>query len=172
MHSHIEVFRLLETATSITTFGTSRIALEGALSWIQFAITWSDPSLLKAYQVALETLDRFLARGGSVASNLNRLANVRFDLAESAKSLGINAAACAIASNRVELALKLLEQGRNVLMTQAGKFRTRLDELKTVEPGLAEQFRSMSKQLEGLAMSVRPVTDEPAGPKLEDTVAK
>jgi hypothetical protein len=172
MQSHIEVVRLFETATSITAFGTSRIALEGALSWIQFAINWSDPSLLKSYQVALETLDRFLARDSSVASNHNRLASVQSDLAESVKSLGINAAACAIASNRVELALKLLEQGRNVLLTQAGKFRTRLDELNAVEPVLAERFRSMSKELEILAISVKPVTDEPAGPKLEDSVAK
>ena len=62
----------------------------------------------------------------------------------------MDAAACAIREGRIEMALELLEQGRSLLLTQAGRYRTPVDDL---EDTLADEFRAISAKMEASVMT-------------------
>ena len=68
------------------------------------------------------------------------------------RHLAVDAAACAIRQGRLETALELLEQGRSLLLTQAGRYRTPVDDL---EDALAGEFRTISAKMEASAMTTR-----------------
>jgi tetratricopeptide (TPR) repeat protein len=62
--------------------------------------------------------------------------------------LASNAAACAIADGRVDLAVELLEQGRSVLWTQALALRGDLSQLADLAPHLAERLSTIRSSLD------------------------
>ncbi len=81
----------------------------------------------------------------------------------------MDAAACAIRESRIEMALELLEQGRSLLLTQAGRYRTPVDDLEST---LAEEFRVISAKMEASAMTSRLQNVEPSSnPTAQDRVA-
>ena len=85
------------------------------------------------------------------------------------RHLAVDAAACAIRQGRIEMALELLEQGRSLLLTQAGRYRTPVDEL---EDTLADEFKTLSVKMEASAMTTRlQNVDLSSNPTTHDAVA-
>lgn len=62
-----------------------------------------------------------------------------------------DATAWALAQKKPQRAVEILEQGRGVLFTELGRYRTPLDELPNRE--LAAKFAELSSQLENTLVS-------------------
>jgi tetratricopeptide (TPR) repeat protein len=108
---------------------------------------------------AARDLVPLLAWRGAGRTDQQRLLQVH------AASLARDGAACAIAANRPELAVELLEQGRGVLWTQLLEMRTDLTALRRTADDLADQLEECRVILDG------PTTGDGGGtPLTRDTV--
>ncbi len=138
-----------------------------AFSWVDRSIEWAHPSSLDAYRKSLELLQVVISAGRSLESLHHRLTStVTLKWTE---HLAVDAAACAIREGRIEMALELLEQGRNLLLTQVGRYRTPVDDL---EDTLADEFRTISGKMEASAMTTRLQDIDPiSNPTTQDRVA-
>ncbi len=165
--SQNQVLTLLKEATSD---GPLTNRMQAALSWVRTAVTWSDPSSLDAYRTSLGLLQTLLESGSSLESRHLRLTS---GTVLGTQSLVVDAAACAISLGHIPLALEMLEQGRNVLLTQAGRYRTRVDDLEYIDPRLADEFKMISAQMDASAMKVERLnTDGASVWTSEDAVAR
>ena len=161
-----QTFQLLEEATSTASGGPLEHRLLAALSWVDISIQWSHPSKLDAYRKSLELLQVLISTGSSLESVHYRLIS-NLSLSK-ARDLAVDAAACAIREDRVEMALELLEQGRSLLLTQAGRYRTPVDDLETT---LADEFREISAKMEASAMTTTlENVDSSSNPTTQDRV--
>jgi hypothetical protein len=141
--------------------------LLAALSWVDFSLQWSDPSCLAAYRKSFDVLQVIISTGSSLESVHHRLTST-VTLKET-RHLAVDAAACAIREGRLEMALELLEQGRSLLLTQAGRYRTPVDDL---EDTLADEFKAMSAKMEASVMTTRlQNVDRFSSSTMEDGVA-
>ena len=143
------IFLSIEEATQNTTGGPLSDRLKAALTWVDLASKWAHPSSLEAYRRSLELLQLVLAAGNSLESRHLRLTSVAL---EGTQNLAVDGAASAIGLGRVEMALELLEQGRSLLLTQAGRYRTAVD---NIEDTLAHEFRAISAKMENSAMNTK-----------------
>ena len=160
-------FRLIMEATSAASGGALEHRLLAALSWVSLSIQWSHPSTLDAYCKSLELLQVLISTGSSLESLHYRLTST-ISL-KGTRNLAVDAAACAIRERRIEMALELLEQGRSLLLTQAGRYRTPVDDL---EDTLANEFRAISAKMEASAMTTTlQNVDSSSDPTTQDRVA-
>ncbi|KAG8923868.1 hypothetical protein FRC02_010844 [Tulasnella sp. 418] len=109
-----------------------------SLAWIE---KQHGASGLKAYQKCLELSDRLVLVRPSITSRHQFLSSV-------SSLLVTEAVASALIAGEVERAVEFLDQGKSLLLSQVGRYRTSIDELKEVNPGLAEEFTRISEQLE------------------------
>ena len=162
-----QAFQLLQEATLAASGGPLEHRLLAALSWVDLSIRWSHPSSLNAYRKALELLQVLVSTGSSLES-VHRHLTSTIRLKET-RHLAVDATACAIREGRIEMALELLEQGRSLLLTQAGRYRTPVDDLDNT---LADDFRAVSAKMEASTMTTRlPNVDRPSNPTKQDRVA-
>jgi hypothetical protein len=120
------------------------------LDWVDLSIQWSHISSLNAYRKSLELLQIVISTGSSLESVHYRLTSTA--TLEGTQHLAVDAAACAIREGCIEMALELLEQGRSLLLTQAGRYRTPVDDL---DDTLADEFRAISAKMEASTMKSR-----------------
>ena len=158
---------LFEEATSIKTGGSPRIALRAAIAWVDAAYDYADPSTIRAFRTAMEILERVSASGSSLKTRHYRLITTFKD--PRLKNLAAGGAAYAINSGDIELALELLEQGRNVLLTEAGRYRTPIDNVEALDSNLAEKFKAISRRMDHSMISGESVGESRP---VVDTVAK
>ena len=122
--------------------------LLAALTWVELSVLWSHPSSLDAYRKSLELLQVLISTGSSLESLHYRLtSNVQL---KGTRHLAVDAAACAVREGHIEMALELLEQGRSLLLTRAGRYRTPVNDL---DDTLAGEFRAISAKMEASAMT-------------------
>ena len=159
------ILQLLEEATHATTGGSPGDRLSAAFNWVNLATRWSHPSSLDAYRKSLELLEVVIATGSSLETRHLRLTSNRF---KETQNLAVDAAACAIGLDQVEMALEMLEQGRSLLFNQAGRYRTPIDGL---EDTLTEEFRAISARMEVKAMDTLGDVDPGPDRTMEDVVA-
>jgi hypothetical protein len=160
-------------ATLLAATAPLGVRFRTALHWLENASGWSFSTLdaLEAHQVCLELLDALLAGGGNLES---RHLNLTSQQMKDAKSFAVDGAACAIDSGQLELALELLEQGRSMLLTQAGRYRTPVEDLERVNAGLAKEFRMISARMEASVMDAPRTSLNVASASallIEDTIA-
>jgi hypothetical protein len=117
------------------------------LKWAQTAHTHAHKSALEAYSIALELLAR-LAWVGVDVKGRHRI------LASRAGNLASDAAVCAIAAGKLEKAVEWVDSGRSVLFGQALQLRTSFDDLRMLEPDLADDLRSTARELDGASSQV------------------
>ncbi len=169
-NNHVEIIEILREATLATTGGSPETRLRASLIWVDVAIGWSDPSALEAYRVALELLETVLASGRSMESRHQRITSAR---TRKTDNLAVDGAALALDSGEIEMAVELLEQGRSILLTQAGKYRTRVDDLRAINPSLADEFVSTSEMMKNSVMpSGNDEFETPSLMGFDDTVAR
>jgi hypothetical protein len=165
-----QTFQLLEEATSAASGGPLEHRLMAALSWVNLSLEWSHPSSLDAYRRSLDLLQVLISTGSSLESLHYRLTSaVRL---KETRDLAVDAAACAIRQGRIEMALELLEQGRSLLLTQAGRYRTPVDNLEAVNPDLADEFRRISVLMERSVLISGHLSDSLDSPLTDDPVAR
>ena len=165
-----QTFQVLEEATSAASGGPLEDRLLAALFWVDLSIQWSHPSSLDAYRKSLELLQVLVFTGSSLESLHYRLSSaVRL---KGTRYLAVDAAACAIREGRVEIALELLEQGRSLLLTQTGRYRTPVDDLEAVDPNLADEFRRNSVLIERSILMGGQPSNSMNPPVIDDPVAR
>ncbi|KAG8922746.1 hypothetical protein FRC02_011636 [Tulasnella sp. 418] len=140
-HNAEEITSLFEMATDHKP-AHAKSRLDSALSWIRKA---KGDSLVRAFERALNLADQYLLIRSSISSRHRLLPSIPFTLAP-------DAAAVAIAAGDVKKAVEFLEQGRSLLWSQMGRYRTSIQALQDVDPGLAEEFGKLSAQLEASAI--------------------
>ncbi|KAG8950980.1 hypothetical protein FRC03_012673 [Tulasnella sp. 419] len=132
-----------------TDFATSSVhdRFHVSLEWVA-ASQLDVSSLLPGYKKCLKLADRYLLVKSSI------LARRRLALPQMPLSLASDAASCAIEAGQIETAVEFLEQGRTLLWTQMGRYRTSLDSLRFVDPGLAGRLEQLNRELETSSMTI------------------
>ncbi|KAG8960837.1 hypothetical protein FRC03_006080 [Tulasnella sp. 419] len=125
--------------------GSIRMRFKYSYKW---AIHAEGANQVLAYKTCLDLANQYLLMRPSVVSRHQLLARVP-------RSIGCDAAACAIGMGQVTTAVELLEQGKTLLWSQIGRYRTPLDKLQKVNRGLAYRFKQLSQQLDESATSPR-----------------
>ncbi|KAF8192346.1 CHAT domain-containing protein [Mycena galopus ATCC 62051] len=128
------------SAAARSTTGSAQERLQTAALWAVCAQEIQDPSLLDAYQVALNLLPEVAWLGLSISD--------RHHLIMEAGPLVRNAAGAALSFGQPQKAVEWLEQGRSIIWGQLLNLRTPVDALKQRHPEMANEFLRLSSQLE------------------------
>ncbi|TFK34574.1 CHAT domain-containing protein [Crucibulum laeve] len=133
-------------AAAESSTGPPSLRFECAQQWA--SLSWKIPQLqsltLRAYSVAFELLPQVIWLGETVASRHTKLKSI--------SNLASSAAAVAISLGNYDAALQWLESGRCIVWAQLNNLRTPLDDLREVDPQLADQLLHVSKDLEKAGM--------------------
>lgn len=106
---------------------------------------------MEAYNSAFLQLDVVLALGQSLTKRHDRL--VFDDDLEDTRDLGSEAATWAIQRGKLDRAVEFLEQGRSLLLAQIGRYRVKIDDIRQVDPDLANRFADLSRRLDASVVS-------------------
>ncbi|KIM81734.1 hypothetical protein PILCRDRAFT_71721 [Piloderma croceum F 1598] len=117
---------------------------QAAKSWALYADYSNHVSALDAYQAAIELLSHL---------SLN-LYSSQHAMTLTSDGLARDAAACAIRSEKYEIAVELLEAGRAAFWSQALQLRTPMMDLQDVAPELGERLRYFLALEQGLPWNV------------------
>ncbi|KAJ6579941.1 CHAT domain-containing protein [Mycena vulgaris] len=129
------------TSAARSTSGRAPIRFQAASMWAHYAGIHKNPSVLDAYQVALDLLPDLAWLALSISDRYHHITR--------ASAVVRNAAGAAIASGQPEKAVEWLEQGRSIIWGEFLNLRTPVDDLKLKYPTLAEELIRLSAQLEG-----------------------
>lgn len=102
--------------------------------------------LLRAYECIIEAYPQaqIASLGKNIIERLRALSLLPFPAR--------GAAATAIASGRLALAVEWLEEGRNVVWGQVFRLRNAADELREHHPDIADRLAALSRQLESVSI--------------------
>ncbi|KAG8904368.1 hypothetical protein FRB99_001869 [Tulasnella sp. 403] len=138
----IELFR--EAANSKAGYNFSR--LRASCDWLEAAEELEDESFQEACSSVLGLLDTIIGQGRQLTNRLGRL-TAHEDLRRAIKMI-VEAAAYAIESDETTFAVEILEQGRVLLFTQLQRYRTSLEDVRIVDPELADKFAQLSREVD------------------------
>jgi tetratricopeptide (TPR) repeat protein len=138
MDAEVAIKHLSIAATS--SVGSPNSRFKAATLWIMTASSIDHSSLLEAYESALELMPFVAWLGLPLADRHRQLVRVG--------GIAREAAAAAISLEQYDKALEWLEQGRSIVWTQLLQLRTPIDDLREVDPELAERFLEVSQLLD------------------------
>ncbi|PVF91892.1 hypothetical protein CPB86DRAFT_820105 [Serendipita vermifera] len=107
--------------------------------WIDMASLTGHDSLLPAYECAVGLMPLVAWLGLSIADRHEHLVKIG--------SMAREAAAVAISLDQYDKAVEWLEQGRSIVWNQILQLRTPVDELRIVDPDLADRLMKVSQLL-------------------------
>ncbi|KAG1827926.1 hypothetical protein EV424DRAFT_1597051 [Suillus variegatus] len=128
-----------------------------AIDWARQAEVYQHESALEAYSTFLELLDAHLATRSSATSRREAAAAFQY-----ARSLPVDAAACAIRHDNLPRAVELVEQGRGQQWSLASRLRTPVEDLESAKPTLARNYLELSKLISNAAQNSATITDRAA----------
>ncbi|KAI0310426.1 hypothetical protein OF83DRAFT_1178560, partial [Amylostereum chailletii] len=141
-HAAVDVYKLSADSPSRPPF----YRFHAAHKWAQLlSLPSSTSSPLEAYRVVIALVPRLIWLG----SNLNR----RYEELPTIAKVVTEAVAAAIAAGDLACALEWLEEGRCVVWGQMLQLRTPLDDLRAVDPALANDLDRASRALDAAEMS-------------------
>jgi tetratricopeptide (TPR) repeat protein len=120
--------------------GPPSARFDAAQRWISIASGIDHPSLLTAYKCAIDLIPLVAWLGLPLVDRHQHLAKMG--------GIARDAAAAAISLEQYDKALEWLEQGRSVVWTQILHLRSPVDELREVNPELADRLLRASRSLE------------------------
>jgi hypothetical protein len=129
-------FRLFATSLA----GPPLDRFYAAIRWARLSSANNPVSSLEGYLVAINLLPRVVWLGQTISQRHETLALIG--------GIGNEAAAAATQSGMFEAALEWLEQGRSIVWGQVLNLRTPLDDLRVVQPKLADDLARVSKELD------------------------
>jgi tetratricopeptide (TPR) repeat protein len=121
-------------------YGTPIHRFNAAKGWAYLASVTAHSSLLKAYECAITMIPLVAWLGLPIANRHHHLAEIGW--------ITRDAAAAAISLGEYDRALGWLEQGRSIVWTQILRLRTPVDDLKDIQPDLAEHLVQVSRLLD------------------------
>ncbi|PVF92339.1 hypothetical protein CPB86DRAFT_195532, partial [Serendipita vermifera] len=146
------------SAAAISPDGPPSDRFQAADSWIKLASCINHDSLLTAYGCALDLMPLVAWLGLPMADRHQHLVRIG--------GIARDAAAAAISAEQYDKAVEWLEQGRSIVWTQILQLRTPVDQLREVDPGLADRLLRVSRLLDrgtqqsGLSDSLSSSIDE------------
>ncbi|KAJ7622289.1 CHAT domain-containing protein [Roridomyces roridus] len=152
MQDHLAHAIIQYTAAALSKTGPVDIQFDSAAAWAQCATVSQHPSLLDAYNRAIQLLPQLAWLGISIPDRHHQLLK--------AGKVVRDAAAAAIMSGHSERAVEWLEEGRSIIWGQILKLRTPLDTLKEVHPELAERLLNLSSELQQSGMQTGDLTTQ------------
>ncbi len=115
----------------------------GALSWAREKI-FDDLFRLELYGQALSLLHQLVEMSPGISVQYRRLTASQLP-----RDIAVDAAGEAIAAGKLERSVSMLEQGRGVLLSILQRYRTPIDDLRKVNPKLADKLQSIGSRLKG-----------------------
>ncbi|KIJ27949.1 hypothetical protein M422DRAFT_784677 [Sphaerobolus stellatus SS14] len=147
----LAAFRMAAISTAIP----PGLHLHTAFSWATTAVlSGNEEEGFKAYKIALGSLARIAWLGTSIPDRYKKL--------EKFPDAGREAALVAITVREFDTALEWLEQSRNVVWTQLLHLRAPTDELRLLDPELADQLDLVSSALDRLGSSAESIASSEA----------
>lgn len=144
-----------------------------ANQWRNLAVRYNHSSQLDAARETLNLLDLAVAESTTLEGVSSRFSDDwSFRGAQGAAS---DAAALAVQSGDVKLAVSLLEQGRSSIFNQLGRYRSAIDDIREASPELATRFLKLSADLESLVLKAEKASTKlnaRTGIKYQDGVAR
>ncbi|PVF92656.1 TPR-like protein [Serendipita vermifera] len=128
------------STAAVSPNGPPTLRFDVANSWIRLASRISHDSLLSAYGCALDLMPLVAWLGLPMADRHQHLIKIG--------GIARDAAAAAISAEQYDKALEWLEQGRSIVWTQVLQLRTPVDQLRNVDPELAERLLQISRLLD------------------------
>ncbi|KAG8905238.1 hypothetical protein FRB99_000405 [Tulasnella sp. 403] len=127
--------------------------LQAACLWANTVRLVDPTSALEAFGVVLELLDATTARTHLLEMRHNQLSST--NVMVEAKRLVTEAASLAIQEGQLARAVEFLEHGRVVLLTQISRYRVPLDDLRALDPELAERHRRLTMEWNDMLDEIR-----------------
>ncbi|KAJ6554296.1 CHAT domain-containing protein, partial [Mycena capillaripes] len=140
-------FALFEKASNNPS-ASSNTQFDAALRWSLAARAHRHCSTVNAFSRLLALLELRLLTKETVESQQEFLRNIPF------RHLSSEAAASAIDGGRLDTAVELLERGRTMLWSRMRGYRHPIHDLRTVNKALADQFQTVSAQLERTSLAL------------------
>ncbi|KAG8817354.1 hypothetical protein FRC19_011401, partial [Serendipita sp. 401] len=128
------------SAASLSPIGSPSVRLTAARRWIGVAFITNHASLLTACECAITIIPLVAWLGLSIPDRHQHLAQIG--------GIVRDIAAIAILIGQCDKAIEWLEQGRSIVWTQILQLRTPVDELRAVEPDLADRLLHVSSLLD------------------------
>ncbi|KAG8751240.1 hypothetical protein FRC14_008048 [Serendipita sp. 396] len=128
------------SAAALSPVGSPSLRLTAARKWIHAALTTNHTSLLAACECAITIIPLVAWLGLSIPDRHQHLVQTG--------GIVRKAAAIAISLGEYEKALEWLEQGLSIVWTQILQLRTPVDQLRAVEPELADRLLHVSSLLD------------------------
>ncbi|KAI0306164.1 CHAT domain-containing protein [Multifurca ochricompacta] len=122
--------------------------------WALFSRTVGHPSTSVAYQNAMSVIQSSLVTGPTVQTQHTVMVDLGLCM-----RMPLEYASYQIETDQLEPALETLEQGRALLWSEMRGLRTSADQLRKVNPALADKFSAISQALEVITTSVSPRED-------------
>jgi hypothetical protein len=122
-----------------------------AWMWASVARRFRHPSTEAAYQSDLSVMQSSLAVGPTV-----QMQHTIFENLGPKMQMTLEYTSFPIGRGQLELAVETLEQGRVLLWSEMRRLRISLDQLRRVDPTLADKLMAVIKDLEAVALSISP----------------
>ncbi|KAG8749939.1 hypothetical protein FRC14_000941 [Serendipita sp. 396] len=147
------------SAASLSPVGSPSIRLFTARRWIHAASITNHSSLLTACESAITIIPLVAWLGLSIQDRHQHLAQIG--------GVVRDAAAIAISLGQYDKAVEWLERGRSVVWTQILQLRTPVDELRAVEPVLADRLLRVSSLLDQGNQDIKLENEDKQSPEEE-----
>ncbi|KAG8793406.1 hypothetical protein FRC16_010958 [Serendipita sp. 398] len=147
------------SAASSSPVGSPSVRLAAARQWICVASITHHSSLLIACESAIAIIPLVAWLGLSILNRHQHLAQIG--------AIVRDAAAIAILLGQCDKAVEWLEQGRSIVWTQILQLRTPVDEVRAVEPDLADRLLHVSSLLDQGAKSTKSRNEGKQSPEEE-----
>ncbi|PVF92655.1 hypothetical protein CPB86DRAFT_829849 [Serendipita vermifera] len=142
LHNHCDAEAAISHlyAAAASPDGPPTMRFQAASSWIKLASETNHDTLLAAYGCALDLLPLVAWLGLPIADRHRHLVKIG--------GIARDAAAAAISAKKYDKALEWLEQGRSIVWTQILQLRTPVDQLRKLDPDLADRLSQVSQLLD------------------------
>ncbi len=144
-----EIIQLL--AFSVENQGIESLRLTHLCLWAVVARKVGHPSVSTVYDRAMSSLQVCLTLAPTLDMQHSQLiATMNFSI----KSLPFDYASYQIHTSQLQQAIETLERGRGLLWSEMRELRTSLDQIRSVDPHLADNFATINRELETVTLAI------------------
>jgi len=126
--------------------------LPSSYAWALVAHTLDHPSTSTAYDRAMSSMQAYVTFSPTLDVQHSRIIS-RYNILE---TLPLDYASYQIHTSRLEQAIETLERGRALMWSEMRGLRTSVDRIHLSNPGLAEKFAAVNRNLSALTFSFSP----------------
>jgi len=121
--------------------------------WAFVAHDFGHSSVSTAYDRAMSSMQACLTLTPTLDIQHSQLAVTMYD---SIRSLPLDYASHQIHTSQLEQAIVTLERGRSLLWSEMRGLRSSIDQIRSIDPHLADNFAAVSRELETLTLAISP----------------